>query len=159
MRLLRTLNSNLILLIRPHHSQVTLHLLHFKFQSDSINTNSAKASLDNLLTFKFQSDSINTATRSGVIKNASAFFKFQSDSINTGYGSGTDVDEIRFKFQSDSINTCLISVIGFFQISFKFQSDSINTLMKLQFQYPHRPLNSNLILLIRKRIFDRKYVC
>ena len=56
-----TLNSNLILLIQYQDSNGNWHMTHFKFQSDSINTEPQRLTRGDLEDcFKFQSDSINT---------------------------------------------------------------------------------------------------
>ena len=77
-------------------------------------------------------------------------FKFQSDSINTESFWREDTLTITFKFQSDSINTIedISDVLAL--IHFKFQSDSINTETGGMPLIKSMPLNSNLILLIRK---------
>ena len=82
-----TLNSNLILLI-PLVGRVDRWFIHFKFQSDSINTFVEREHVTD--------DSI---------------FKFQSDSINTDRAYELGADFVHFKFQSDSINTYLIYVM------------------------------------------------
>ena len=78
------LNSNLILLIPVRQPQLSVRRFPFKFQSDSINTNTTITPSAVAVTFKFQSDSINTECRNDCAW-AVSIFKFQSDSINT-YG-------------------------------------------------------------------------
>ena len=55
-----TLNSNLILLIPNDLALFQLIDTYFKFQSDSINTQTVIQTITSLWNFKFQSDSINT---------------------------------------------------------------------------------------------------
>ena len=78
----RTLNSNLILLIPVRQPQLSVRRCPFKFQSDSINTNTTITPSAVAVTFKFQSDSINTchAQAAGWFANDC---KFESESINT----------------------------------------------------------------------------
>ena len=64
----------------------------FKFQSDSINTETAAESEAPAEVFKFQSDSINTLIRHKFRILASSF-KFQSDSINTKMSTEEWLDE------------------------------------------------------------------
>ena len=56
----KTLNSNLILLIRSPLTIKGDTTINFKFQSDSINTSKYPSTLSAVPSFKFQSDSINT---------------------------------------------------------------------------------------------------
>ena len=86
-------------------------------------------------------------------KSYESDFKFQSDSINTsGHCSGSDRSWLNFKFQSDSINTAEMTGIGQQILTFKFQSDSINTAKVMIKADGVTTLNSNLILLILRRL-------
>ena len=149
------LNSNLILLIPRSYVCPLFHVIDFKFQSDSINTDQQFIFPEKFFHFKFQSDSINT----GQLRNKIIYrntFKFQSDSINTELSCCTIPDKMIFKFQSDSINTWRIVMSSFILMSFKFQSDSINTNdLEDVTTKVDSPLNSNLILLILVEILHK----
>ena len=99
--------------------------------------------------FKFQSDSINTLTRDPEVRYTDNF-KFQSDFINTI----TLLSLARFTaFPLNSNLILLIPVTGTAvtgtEVTFKFQSDFINTLLVQKCYTVYFSLNSNLILLIR----------
>ena len=101
--------------------------------------------------FKFQSDSINPFISSSLIV-CLKYFKFQSDSINPHGLVDFIIIRAFFKFQSDSINPELWRTAAFYIMGFKFQSDSINPLKLRHENDKLYPLNSNLILLIRREI-------
>ena len=98
--------------------------------------------------FKFQSDSINTET-------AEYLEVTEEYSLNSNLillilvsSSNASVQSAFFKFQSDSINTFQKKPCCLSAYYFKFQSDSINTLTRPFVPCFSFPLNSNLILLI-----------
>ena len=147
-----TLNSNLILLIRCTAGCLSVLRIHpFKFQSDSINTMSDKVSMPNSMTsFKFQSDSINTCNDFCSV-HVTDCFKFQSDSINTSQWSFRLCNLFTFKFQSDSINTGQSLLPPVCETT--LNSNLILLILEQVYiflLYVNVPLNSNLILLIRR---------
>ena len=155
----KPLNSNLILLILGSSGDYAKIGSSFKFQSDSINTETMKELFDIDFIFKFQSDSINTK-KQGRTGHHYRNFKFQSDSINTVPAIGKQVTCYNFKFQSDSINTRL-SVQA---LLFRMQTLNSNLILLIltiggQQYIADYALNSNLILLIPHGIPGKKSRC
>ena len=123
---MRTLNSNLILLILVLHLAVETLLNSFKFQSDSINT---------YIIFWYSGRPFSSLNSNLIL--LIPFLSCYFSSLSTS-----------FKFQSDSINTFQCQFLKHCFMPFKFQSDSINTRSDVCRRTGYRTLNSNLILLI-----------
>ena len=121
-----SLNSNLILLILFPVGKALAVSLYFKFQSDSINTQS-KRKVPNL----------NSSLNSNLIlliHHILTFHRMLQTTLNSNLILLIPVPAIKkmpfadyFKFQSDSINTTAQGSIRNPFFIFKFQSDSINT--------------------------------
>ena len=81
-------------------------------------------------------------------------FKFHYDSINSMIQKLEEENGKKFKFHYDSINSIIFTAIPGAFILFKFHYDSINSKVSLHRKDMIKNLNSIMILLIQKVVFQ-----